>query len=79
MFPSNLDTLAKTYFYDHNEGEWINGSSLIEARSVHAAGIITDEVSDDHFVVVTGGHGSSGYLDTTEILDKGVWVQGKIN
>ena len=70
--------MAKTYFYDHNEGEWINGSSLIEARSVHAAGIITDVVTDEQLVTVTGGW-SCDFLASTEILQDGEWVQGKID
>ena len=70
--------MAKTYFYDHNEGEWINGSSLIEARSVHAAGIITDVVTDEQLVAVTGGW-SCHVLTSTEILQDGEWVQGKID
>ena len=78
MFPSNLGTLAKTYFYDHNEGEWINGSSLIEARSVHAAGIVTDVVTDEQLVAVTGGR-SCDVLTSTEMLQDGEWVQGEIN
>jgi hypothetical protein len=69
---------ASTFFYDCNEGEWINGPSLIQGRRVHAAGIVTDEVTDDHFVAVTGGHGSDG-LDSTEIMQDGKWVQGKIH
>ena len=71
---------ALTYFYDHNEGEWNTGPSLIQGRFWHAAGIVTDEVTDEHFVAVTGGSnafGSSGVLESTEILQDGEWVQGK--
>ena len=71
---------ALTFFYDHNEGEWINGPSLMQARYYHAAGIVTDEVTGEHFVAVTGGAGSGYvYLDSTEILQDGEWVQGKIS
>ena len=48
----------------------------------HAAGIITDKVTNEHFVAVTGGNDyRSGrfYLDSTEILQDGKWVQGKMN
>ena len=52
----------------------------------HAAGIITDEVTDEPLVAVTGGeYYSDGcwsyylYLDSIEILQDGEWVQGKIN
>ena len=63
---------ASTFYYDHHEGEWINGSSLMEVRNGFAAGIVTDEVTDEHFVAVTGG-----FADSTEILFDGNWVQGK--
>ena len=69
---------ASTFFYDRIEGEWINGPSLMQAIAAHAAGIVTDEVTGEHFVVVTGGIHSSFYLESTEILQDGVWVQGKI-
>ena len=73
---------ALTYFYDHNEGEWNTGPSLMQGRFWHAAGIVTDEVTDEHFVAVTGGSNafdSSGALESTEILQDGEWVLGKIN
>ena len=47
---------ASTFFYDQNEGEWITGPSLMQARESHGAGIITDELTDEDFVVVTGGY-----------------------
>jgi hypothetical protein len=76
-----FDDFALTFFYDRIEGEWINGPSLIQGRYWHAAGIVTDEVTDEHFVAVTGGsndfHGDS--LESTEILQDGEWVQGKIS
>ena len=72
------DFSALTFFYDHNEGEWINGPSLMQARYSHAAGIVTDEVTDEHFVAATGGFGYLRFLDSTEILQDGEWVQGKI-
>ena len=70
---------ASTFYFDHSEGEWTNGPSLIKARKFHAAGIVTDEVTSENFVVVTGGLDYSDYLDSTEILRDGKWVQGKIN
>jgi hypothetical protein len=81
---SNGYYYASTFFYDRNEEEWITGPSLIQAREDHAAGIVTDEVTDENFVAVTGGSDYSfymdlGYLDSTEILQDGEWVQGKIS
>ena len=74
--------LASTIFYDHDEGEWIIGPSLMQARNWHAVGIVTDEVTGEHFVAVTGGSYYSDdrvFLDSTEILQDGEWVQGKRN
>ena len=72
--------ICYTFFYNHNEGEWINGHTLMKARRNHAAGIVKDEVTNEQFVAVTGG---SDYFedsfDSTEILQDGEWVQGKIN
>ena len=68
-----------TFYHDNIEGEWINGPSLMQARRSHAAGLITDEVTGEHFVAVTGGYHSGSYLDSTEILQGGNWVQGKIS
>ena len=75
------DYSASTFFYDHNEDEWINGPSLMQARNFHATGIVTDEVTNDQFVAVTGGFGSVSLnsMDFTEILQDGEWVPGKIN
>ena len=87
---SNSYSASSTFFYDRNEEEWIIGPSLMQARKSHAAGIVTDDVTSEHFVAVTGGiviisHLGSieGFdydgLDSTEILQDGKWVQGKIN
>ena len=70
---------ASTYYYDHIEGGWSNGPSLMQRRNGHAAGIVTDKVTNEQFVAVTGGLDIYNYLDSTEILQDGKWVQGKIN
>ena len=75
---SSFSYSVSTFFYDHNEGEWITGPSLMQARMNHAAGIVTDEVTDEHFVAVTGGY-ADVFFDSTEILQDGEWVQGKKN
>ena len=69
---------ASTHYYDRDQGEWFNGPSLMQSRSFHAAGIVTDEVTDEDFVAVTGGLLILHYFDSTEILQDGMWVQGKI-
>ena len=50
----------------------------MKARGSHAVGIVTDLVTDEQLVTVTGGL-SCGVLPSTEILQDGEWVQGKIN
>ena len=75
-------SFASTFFFDHNEDKWIKGPSLIQARGTHAAGIVTDEVTDEHFVTVTGGSYESDtafHLDSSEILQDREWVQGTMN
>ena len=47
----------------------------MEPRSHHGAGIVTDEVTDEQLVVVTGGW-SCDVLTSTEIFQDGEWVQG---
>ena len=81
---------ALTFYFNHIEGEWSNGPILMQSRYMHAAGIVTDELTNEKFVVVTGGflnvlspqtgiHDSKVYLDSSEILQDGKWVEGKIN
>ena len=70
---------AKTFFYSHQNGQWINGPNLIQARRYHSACLVTDSVTQESFIVVTGAY-NSGYLDSVEILDKygTVWTSGKL-
>ena len=55
----------------------------MQRRASHAAGIVTDKVTNEHYVVVTGGvdyrSDFAVFLDSTEILQDGKWVQGEIN
>ena len=72
---------AKTFFYSHQNGQWINGPDLIQARRHHASCLITDSVTQESFIVVTGGHQyNGGALDSVEILDKygTEWTPGKL-
>ena len=83
------DGTASTFYYNHIEGEWSNGPILMQSRYEHAAGIVTDELTDEKFVAVTGGlfialsqtgnYDSIVYLNSSEILQDGKWVEGKIN
>ena len=65
---------ASTFYYDRIEGEWINGPTLLRGRNEHAAGIVTDEMTNENFVAVTGGG-----FDLTEILQDEMWIQGKLD
>ena len=79
-YDEEVEHSASTFYYDRNDGEWITGPILNQGRNRHAAGIVTDEVTDENFVAVTGGrYNSALYLDSTEILQDGNWVQGNIN
>ena len=86
---SGFDGTASTFYYNHIENEWSNGPSLRQSRYHHAAGIITDELTNENFVSVTGGfffamsqtgvYNSKVYLDSSEILQDGKWIEGKVN
>ena len=72
---------ASTFYWNHNEWEWISGPSLIQARGEHSAGIVTDRLdgfTEKRFVVVAGGSYHGIMLDSTEILQDGNWFQGKM-
>ena len=71
--------VSSTFYYDRNEGEWIDGPSLMQVRGYHAAEFVTDEVTDEQILAITGGFYADYYFDSTEILLDGKWVQGKIN
>ena len=86
---NSWDGTASTFYFNHIEGKWSNGPILMQSRFLHAAGIVTDELTNEKFVAVTGGflfalsqtgnHDSKVYLDSSEILQDGKWVEGKVN
>ena len=65
---------------------WSTGPSMNHRRVRPAVGIVTDEVTQEKLIVVTGGfqlNSDSLYYDTvasktTEVLFDGVWSMGKI-
>ena len=69
----------KTWFYSHLTGQWIRGPDLLQARTTHSVGLITDSVTLETFTVVTGGANFNG-LNSVEILDKEgtAWISGKL-
>ena len=68
-----------THYFDHQSHNWIQGPDLMQARWQHAAGIVTDQVTNEKLVIVTGGFHNPGItLDSTEMLINNQWNQGKI-
>ena len=79
-------SIAKTFNYHHNQGNWFDGPELNQGRQEHAVGIVTDEVTQEKLVIVTAGcyyhSNSAGYgqwhnLKSTEILISDVWSLGE--
>ena len=72
---------AETYYYNHSDEQWIDGPNMNQARYVHAAGIITDEATEERLVVVTGGFDVNGIdtLKSTELLLDDNWSLGKLS
>ena len=74
---------TKTWFYLHLSGQWIDGPSLLQPREMLSVGSITDSVTQEQFIIITGGYHSSlglGHLKSTEILDKEgtTWKPGEL-
>ena len=79
----NSHTFSKiTFWLNLNEdldGEWIHGPDLIEGRENHAAEIVTDQITGEDFVVVSGGVNKAGKpLRSVEILIDKEWKSGSI-
>ena len=77
LFEYNMIT-QKTYYFDHQSQNWIQGPNLMQARWQHAAGIVTDQVTNEELIIVTGGDHNGILLDSTEMLFNNQWHQGKI-
>ena len=77
MTIGNVETPTSHYF-DHQGHNWIQGPDLLQARRLHAAGIVTDEVITEKLVIVTGGDFNGIKLDSTEMLINQQWNQGKM-
>ena len=69
----------KTWFFSHLTGEWIDGPTLSHSRAYHSLGLLTDSVTNEQFIVVSGGYNFKT-LKSVEILDKeGVaWKTGNL-
>ena len=67
-----------THYFDHQGHNWIQGPDLLQARIGHAAGIVTDQVTTEKIVIVTGGQYNGIILDSTELLINKQWNLGKM-
>ena len=71
---------AQTFYYNHADEAWLNGPSLNQGRRDHAVGIVTDEITNENLVIVTGGrYHDNGviFLKSTEILKDDKWIKGE--
>ena len=74
---SDFDVTPWTLIYHHKHDHFSFGPSLIQARSRHAAGIVTDEATMERLVIVTRGSQYADYFKSTEILKGNMWFSGK--
>ena len=67
-----------TWYFDHETNLFSSGPSLLEGRRSHGSTNILDKVTNEKIPMVTGGLGSGGRLDSTELLINGHWQSGTI-
>ena len=73
----------KTYYFDHIKQQFLQGPELNIGRYYHASSIITDQITDEKYVVVSGGindddsmNNNFGVLDSAEVLINNEWRFG---
>ena len=69
---------ALTFYYFEESKAWVEGPTLIEARSGHVAGFVTDTDTNERILIVAGGY-SGDYLDSVELFfeqNSNEWVPG---
>ena len=72
------DISRSTFFYNHIKKSWSDGPMLRQGRMLHAAGVVTDEFTNEKLIVATGGRSSSfEHLDSIEVLFDNQWHIGK--
>ena len=49
------DLSRSTFFYNHIKKSWSDGPMLRQGRMLHAAGVVTDEFTNEKLIVATGG------------------------
>ena len=79
--PEEDEHSKTTYIYNGYDLTWRQGPDLNHGRLYHAAGTIQDSVTNEIYVVVTGGQkgGPEGTLDSVELLlpNYNYWVEGR--
>ena len=51
--------IAQTFYFNHKTWKWSNGPDLNKPRYLCAAGIVTDEITKEKNIVVSGGYNPS--------------------
>ena len=51
--------MEETYYFSHETDQWRQGPKLIQARKAHTAGLVTDKVTQEAFVIVVGGRNNT--------------------
>ena len=67
---------SKTFYYNHKHGNWSDGPELFLARALNAAGIVTDEATQEKLLFVTGGQTINNTFKSTEVLIGHNWELG---
>ena len=73
----HTDYSDQTWYYNHKEKMFIKGPRLPLGRQGHAVGKLTDSITKEEMIVVTGGFNGGRILKTTEMLRYGEWEKGK--
>ena len=51
--------MDETFYFSHETDQWRQGPKLIQARKAHTAGLVTDKVTREIFVIVVGGRNNT--------------------
>ena len=68
---------AQSFVYDHIYQVWSNGPSLILPRHSFAVGVVTDNLTKQEYIFVTGGKFDATVMSSTEFLMEHLWQIGK--
>jgi len=72
---SGISASKKTFWFNKLTSKWSDGPNLNIGRRLLAAGIVTDDVTNEEFVIVSGGDEGVGSINlkSTEILMDNKW------